>query len=301
MDLSVIIAVRNRPRSVRRCVKGVLACDYPREKFEVIVVDNGSRDSRTAQAAQSAGARVIQMAGANRCLARNLGARSARGRWLAFTDSDCVPHRGWLAALARAAARAEANPNLALLAGPLRPARPRSYVESYIVARRWIDQENFLARGRRFSPPFAATANLAVRRQAWEELGGLDPNLTVAGEDADFCWRARRIGFLLQYVPEAAVVHHHRARLASMLRQAYRYGIGNADLFAKWRVQWGARAWFEPAIYMWAIKGAIKAPIRLVIGRDPLTRRLSFYDLLANSAMALGRARGGLRRRVIVI
>lgn len=166
---------------------------------------------------------------------------------------------------------------------------------------RLIDQEKFLTPGRRFSPPFAATANLAVRREVYQALGGLDPALAVAGEDADFCWRAARAGWGLRYVPDAAVTHCHRSTLRGLWRQSYHYGIGQVDLFAKWREPWGVRAWVEPRHYSWALKGLLKFPLRLAVGRTPLTRLEPFYDFLANTAMAAGRLRAGYAHRLPVI
>ncbi len=109
MELSVVIAVRNRPEGIRRAIEGVLRGTVPRERFELIVVDNGSTDG-TAAVAAAAGARVIDEAVPNRCRARNRGADAAAGKWLAFIDSDCVPEPGWLDALLHATEEAQAHP-----------------------------------------------------------------------------------------------------------------------------------------------------------------------------------------------
>ncbi len=300
---SVVIPVRNRPAEIRRCVWGVRTCEYPEDRYEIIVVDNGSTD-RTATEAERAGAWVVREPVANRCRARNLGVAAARGRWIVFLDSDCVPARGWLAALGRAVEAVEsdgAGDRIAALAGPVRPAPPTTTVEAYIARRRWIDQEKFLAEGRRYSPPFAATANLTVRRDLYRGLGGLDPDLATAGEDADFCWRLAGEGWRLRYVPEAEVTHHHRATLGGLWCQAYHYGIGNAELFAKWRRQWGACCWIEPSHYIWALKASLKTPIQSWRGGNPLDRQTPLYDAMSNVAMALGRAVGGMRRGVLVL
>ncbi|MEN6626727.1 MAG: glycosyltransferase [Candidatus Sumerlaeia bacterium] len=300
MEISVVIPVRNRPEQIRRAVEGVLACDLPRDEYELIVVDNGSTDD-TAAAAAEAGARVVSEPVPNRCRARNRGAEAARGRWIAFIDSDCVPEPGWLGAMARAAAEATCEPKRALIAGAVLPAPPASPVEAYIAKRRWVDQEKFMQPGRRFSPPFAATANLMVRRDVYFALNGLDPTLAVAGEDADFCWRAAEAGWQLHYEPAAAVVHYHRATIGGLWRQSRDYGLGNAELFARWHEKWGATYWIEPRRYAWAVKALIKAPFYATVGRNALERREPSYDFLANTAMALGRIQGGFKRRVIVI
>lgn len=300
MEISVVIPVRNRPEGIRRAVDGVLGCKCDRSTFELIVVDNGSTDE-TARVAAEAGARVIGEPVPNRCRARNRGAQAVAGKWLAFIDSDCVPEPGWLASLMRAIADAESHTKRALIAGPVLPSPPTSSVDEYIARRKWVDQEKFLTPGRRFSPPFAATANLAVRRDVYLALGGLDPELATAGEDADLCWRAAQAGWELHYEPAAAVVHYHRSTLGGLWRQSRDYGIGNAELFARWKNKWDANAWIEPRRYAWAIKALVKSPFAFAFASDPLARREPFYDFLANTAMALGRIQGGMRTRTLVI
>lgn len=301
MLFSVIIPVRNRPEPLRRCLAGLRAGTLPENQYEIIVVNNASTDSTPQVAARFTGVHILLEPVPNRCRARNLGAAGARGDWLVFIDSDCVPDPDWLANLAAAVQALPAGDKTGLLAGKIRPAPPQTPVEAFIARRRWIDQEKFLAPGRRFSPPFAATANLAVRRELYLALDGLDPDLATAGEDADLCWRAAAEGSPIRYVPSAVVTHYHRSTLSGLWRQSYHYGIGQAELFVKWRLLWGARVWFEPRLYVWALKGLLKSPFRYVLVRDPIERREPFYDFLANLGLIAGRLRVAIRRRALIL
>jgi GT2 family glycosyltransferase len=308
ISFSVIIPVSNRPREIVRCVRSVYASRFSPTDYEVLVVDNGSTDE-TAREAVRAGARTIGLTEANRSEARNAGARVARGRWLAFTDSDCEVDPGWLAALDAAFKElpdSESAPppgasRIGAIAGRIDSGPPESPIEAYIALRGWLDQEKFLTPARRFSPPFAATANLAIRREAFDEVGGFDPALADAGQDADWCWRAGRAGWSIGWAPEARVVHYHRATLRDALRQAYRYGRGNAALFAKHRGEWGASAWIDPTFIGWTLRGLIATPWHAATGRSPLDRRKGLYDLLTNAAQAAGRLRGAWEHRVPMI
>lgn len=288
MEFSIVIPVRDRPGEIAACVAACYAQKFPPTGFEVIVVDNGSTD-QTARHAARAGARVISVPEPNRCLARNAGVRVARGRWIAFTDSDCTPAPDWLANLARAAETRGAE----ILAGRIDSAPPKNSVQAYITARRWIDQEKFLEPGRRFSPPFAATANLTVRRDVFDAVGGFDPALATAAEDADWCLRAADHGRAIRYAPDAAVVHHHRADLKSMLAQARDYGTGEADLFAKHRERWNATEWIERDLYVWAVRGLLRAPFDAVVSLG--ARPFGYYDFRANLARARARRDAGRR------
>jgi GT2 family glycosyltransferase len=315
MEISVVIPVRNRPDEIGRAVRGALAsrraAGLGDDACEVIVVDNGSTDA-TARLAEEAGARVVKEPMPSRSRARNLGAREARGRWVAFLDSDCEPDEAWLGNLTKRIRDVEAakavggtgqDRGVGAVAGAVRDAEPATAVMAYLSARRWFDQEKYLARSGKepFVPRFALTANLAARRDVFLELGGLDPALAHAAEDADFCLRLADAGWGLEYCAEAAVTHHHRATARGLWRQAVGWGAGQTELFVKWQGRWGRRAWVEPCHYAWALKGLLKAPWRLATGRTPLERWEPWYDFLANAGLAWGRASMGLRKGKLVL
>jgi len=300
MGISVVIPVRNRPEFVRRCVEGIIGGACSREYFEVIVVDNGSTDD-TAQAARQAGARVVSEPEPNRCRARNRGAEEAREEWIAFIDSDCVPDSDWLEQVRRVVDNLRPDEKVALVPGAVCDVRPGSSVEEFIAVRRWFDQEKYLEGRGNFTRPFALTANFTVRRDVYLELGGLDIGLPYPGEDADFCWRLVDAGWDIRYAADARVTHFHRSTLCSLWVQSCHWGIGQADLFAKWRDYWGAGNWIEFHHMTWALKGLLKSPWCMLTGRTPLERRIGFYDFMANCGMACGRIRGGIRQGILII
>src|SRR3954466_4379229 len=75
----------------------------------------------------------------------------------------------------------------------------------------------------------AVTANLLVRREAWEQIGGFQEG-TRSGADAEFCWRLQEAGWTLEHRPGAAVIHRHRDTRAALLCQSARDGAGGAWL-----------------------------------------------------------------------
>jgi GT2 family glycosyltransferase len=176
--------------------------------FEVLVVDN--EPPSAPPLALSEGVRLLPCPAPGSYAARNAGAALARGAWLVFTDADCRPRPGWLAALARAA---EAHPR-DLVAGPVEVesagARPNP-CEIYDMVR-GIPQARYVARG------YAATANLAVPRAAFDAVGGFEPG-RFSGGDAVFCRRAGALGHGLRLAPEAVVAHPARVRLGGAERQ----------------------------------------------------------------------------------
>ena len=117
--VSVVVVARNEERNIGPCLESVLAQDYPHDQYEVIVVDGGSTD-RTAEIARRHPVTVVVSDRAVIGYQRNLGVRQARGRYVAFTDADCVADREWLKKLgaAMAAAEADAPADVAAVGGP---------------------------------------------------------------------------------------------------------------------------------------------------------------------------------------
>jgi GT2 family glycosyltransferase len=214
-------------------IERLRAQTLPADRFEVLVVDNGSSDGG-ARIAREAGARVIEDTRPNRAHARNMGAEHARSDLLAFTDADCTPSPGWLETLL-ACGRGQD-----IVAGHVEvtTGAPPSAVERF--ERLWLfAQEAWVEQG------WAATANLCVRRGVLEAVGGFDPAYRHYGEDADFCTRARRGGYRIAFCPGAEVGHPAEARLRSMLRRSFWHGYGGQQ--TNRRLGAGFSAWRRPA------------------------------------------------------
>lgn len=153
--------------------------------------------------------------------ARNVGAGAANAGWLLFIDADCIPTPD---ILDRFFAPPPAE-RIGALAGTLLPDEDEGgLLARWAASRGILDQRAALA-----SPggPAAATANLMVRRAAWESVGGFYEGLSSGG-DFDFCWRLSDRGWGIELRGEAVVRHRHRTTLVGVIRQMRRYGAGNA-------------------------------------------------------------------------
>lgn len=190
----------------------------------------------------SEGARIVDCAVPGSYAARNAGAAAARGRWLVFTDADCLPEPGWLAAYAGAATGAGAGAGTGgLMAGPVRMVLPDDPTPAAIFdAVRGIPQDRYVARG------YGATANLAVRADIFAALGGFDAT-RLSGGDAEFCRRAGRAGHAVTLVPGAVVSHPARADWASLVAKARRVKGGQVAAGPPLRrVAWAAKTALPP-------------------------------------------------------
>jgi GT2 family glycosyltransferase len=184
---------------------------------EVIVADNRG-DARSLQHEHI---RVQAAAGIRTPgFARNQGATTARGDWLVFIDADTHPRPSLLDDYFDPAPHESAG----VLAGAIHDiASSTSVVGSYSAARGQMSQDTTLRR----EWPYAQTANCAVRRRAFDQVGGFVERAR-AGEDADLCFRLQAAGWTIEERPGAVVEHRSRESLGSLLGQLVRHGSGAA-------------------------------------------------------------------------
>ena len=187
---------------------------------DLVAVDN-SATPVLAEVAAGLRIRVIEDAREQSSYyARNVGVQASAAEWLLFIDADCRPRPSLLDDYF-----ADPVDELAgALAGGITAADQPGLLPRWAASRRLIDQEG-LAGGP--GPSGAATANLLVRREAWEAVGGFQEGVR-SGADIEFCWRLQDRGWKLQGRPEALVRHLHRTTLRGVGRQMARYGAGNA-------------------------------------------------------------------------
>jgi glycosyltransferase involved in cell wall biosynthesis len=255
----VIVPARDAEVTIGRTLEA-LASQEIDEGYEVVVVDDGSVD-RTVDIASRAGVTVLRQSRLGPSAARNRGVAHSHGELLAFTDADCFPLPGWLAAGVQALEHAE------LVQGAVHPdpsVRP-------------LPLDRTIAHTR--ETPLFETANLLVRRELFDRLGGfeqwIDPDIGKSfGEDIWLGWRARRSGASIAFAPDA-VVHH-----AVFRRDARQY------------LEDHRRLRYFPAAC------ALVPELReaLLCGRVFLSRRSAAFDLavLALGAAAAARSRAPL-------
>jgi GT2 family glycosyltransferase len=158
--------------------------------------------------------------------ARNAGAERARRDWILFLDADCAAPPDLLERFFTVAVHADVG----ALAGAVVPARPESRPPAlavrYGTAKSFLDQSAHLAHP---YMPRAVAANLLVRREAFEAVGGFYEGVRAA-EDTDFSWRLQRAGWRLEGRPAAAVEHRYRTTVRALRRQWRGYAAGRAWL-----------------------------------------------------------------------
>jgi glycosyltransferase involved in cell wall biosynthesis len=233
---TVIVPTHNRPLQLARCIEALGKLEYPVDRLEVIVVDDGG----TASLAEIENAfrdklslKVLRQEQAGPAAARNNGARHAQGRFLAMTDDDCAPATDWLTRLNE---NFEQDPER-LYGGKTLNGLPdkRCAAASQII----IDVVYALQAGLVNFPQFFATNNFALSAAAFHEVGGFRESFRTS-EDREFCDRWVHQGRGMAHVREAVVYHSHDLDFPALMRQHFNYGRG-AFRFHRLRSQrgWG--------------------------------------------------------------
>jgi mycofactocin glycosyltransferase len=226
-SITVIVPVRDRQDEIGQCLESIFGQNYPQGLIDVIVVNDGSADD-TAKIASSFPCKLVSLDeshGQSYC--RNLGARQAQGDIIAFLDSDCVASSTWLKELTTYFQWEQ----MGIVGGRVDGFYDQSPLDRY--------EKTFssLAMGKYFihakndkTQAYVPTCNLLVRKNIFREVGGIKDDMAV-GEDVDFCWRVRKAGHDLLYVPSGSVAHKHRNSLPRMLLRRTDYGTSEAILY----------------------------------------------------------------------
>ena len=236
-NVSIVIPTYNRARELERCLHSLFTLEYPAHCLEIIVVDDastGETGNMLQRMAQEAAARGLEMrvvCHAQRQgvgISRNTGTRAAQQELVAYIDSDCVASPGWLNELVPAFQ----DRRVAAVGGMI-----RAYDRQALLGR-YEDVRSSLFMGMqpqqvRLEGPltYLPTANMVLRRTAWQQLSGFAP--MTQGEDVDFCRRLLKSGASMHYLPRGVVYHDYRTTLGAFLRTRAAYASAEAPLLQR--------------------------------------------------------------------
>jgi GT2 family glycosyltransferase len=228
--ISVVVCTYNGSKTIAQTCEGLSKLDYP--DYEVIVVDDGSRDNTAAVVSQF-DVRLIQTENHGLSSARNTGANAATGEIVAYIDDDAWPDPHWL----RYLALAYESGDFAGVGGP-NIAPPTGSETADAVANAPGGPIHVLLTDD--IAEHIPGCNMSFRRSALMAVGGFDAAFRVAGDDVDLCWRIQGAGWKLGFTPAAMVWHHRRSSTKAYLRQQWGYGKAEAMLERKWPEKYNA-------------------------------------------------------------
>lgn len=233
--ISIIIPTYNDWNRLKLCICALNEQNYPFYKYEVIIVNN-SLDNNCPFNIQLSNIKLIQEAKPGSYAARNTGATIAKGRYLAFTDSDCIPDKDWL----RLAEETFKVQKCDLIGGKIELFQEKEGSRLiYIYEKNKAFKQHInVPKGN------GATANLFVRKSTFERVGGFKSDIKSGG-DWEFTRRCIKHNSVMLYADNVKVLHPARRSLYSLLKKHYRlvcWGTINAQNefgYSKLRILFG--------------------------------------------------------------
>ncbi|MDR7416468.1 MAG: glycosyltransferase [Armatimonadota bacterium] len=269
--ISVVIPAYNCASVLGTTLEHLARQDYPKDAYEVIVVDDGSTDGTPEVASRWADwvqLRYIRQPNAGRAAARNRGAREARWQVLLFLDADVWAEDGLLGAHA---AHYRKGYRVAVQ-GPSR-THPQAQVNPFMEVKEMFPDLT-PRRPQNLSPYHVITRNFSVGAEDFWRVGGFDEAFSGYGwEDIELGVRLRRSGVRIHWEPRAVTWHYHVEDLEGARRKLVEAGRGAVYFWNKYRRPLGLGLFLElhPALLplKWLVyrSGVLTPWIRKVLER----------------------------------
>lgn len=291
--VSVIVPVYNGEKTIEECITSLLNQKYPKDRYEIIIVDNNSTDN-TAQIIQRYPVRYLKEEKIKSSYAaRNKGVKNAKGEILAFTDADCIASDKWL----KEGVKSFDEEKVGCVAGKIKGYLPNSEVEKYLIEKNVLSQEITL---NHFFLPFPQTANVFYRKDVFAKIGFFEERW-VSGGDADFAWRMQiETSYRIKFSPEAIIFHKHRSTAKAMFVQRIKWGKGSVLLYKKYKnkmPRWGIKNTYKEFIwFLYLLESFIKSKI-FSHKQDKKIK----YDIISFLGRKIGMFIGSVSNRVYYV
>ena len=224
-ELSIIIPAYNRKEALKRCLLSLDGQNYPKDKYEIIVVDDGSSgatmETLESFTARMGNLRYIQQYHKGPASARNLGVKKANGEIIGFTDDDCILDKDWIRLMVEFHKK---NPEITTVGGLTEVPGKKT---STMVAQSLSNGAILVALNGKKEIIFFPTCNVTFKKRIFGEHKFNEKFPLPGGEDLEFFWRLFKDGHRFIWNKKIQVMHYRNAALSSFIKQAYIYGRGN--------------------------------------------------------------------------
>jgi glycosyltransferase involved in cell wall biosynthesis len=230
---SVVVPCYNNASVLAKGLPSLARQTIPSDRFEVVIVDDGSTDGTEdliASLALPESFRYVRQNNQGAAVARNCGASQVRGDILLFLDSDVIPDT----TLLEEHLKSHRTHDRALVVGRTRALEAKNFDLFYKVLGNEIFAHDEGNEEKQLTFQEVLSRNLSLQRESFLKIGGFDEDFPRSGfEDIEFAYRATRRGFSVVYNPKAAGVHHHTGTLAEVGHHIYHYQASAVLLIKK--------------------------------------------------------------------
>ncbi|MEZ2230265.1 glycosyltransferase family 2 protein [Microcoleus sp.] len=244
---SIIVPTYARPEKLTTCLQSFAKLEYPRDRFQVIVVNDSTEISLVSTVApfqNNLNLILLTQRNSGPAIARNTGSCAATGKFLVFTDDDCSVAPNWLQTLEN---RFTQTPN-SLIGGRIINALPDNIYST--ASQELIDYLYSYYNAIPDRAKYFTSNNFALPAESFQKIGGFGTSFSFAGEDREFCHRWLNSGYNAIYAPEVIVYHAHKLTLHQFWQQQFNYGKG-AFLFQQVTAQTATKGKLQnPSFYL---------------------------------------------------
>lgn len=224
--VSIVIPMFNEEKNAGRCLEALTRQTYA--NIEIIVIDDGSID-KTCEIASKYTKQVFSTRRKGISSAKNLGLKIARGRFVAFTDADCVSGEGWIEELMKCFfddnIASAGGPNLNLLSEDM----SSKSVDGFFYFLRYLGFTYVKKEDKPCYVRHNPGCNVIYRKEILKGIGFFNERLITA-EDEELDYRITKSGYKIFFTPDAKVRHLRKRSLSLFSRQMYRYSVGKMQL-----------------------------------------------------------------------
>jgi len=245
LQVSVVVVCLNEKNNIKRCIDSLLAQEYDKNNFEILVVDNNSTDGTQETLREFEGKNILPnfrwMVNPKKGIAgsRNIGLREAIFPYVAFTDADCLAPSSWLNNLAMGFVNVKKYDDTVVAVGGanLPPKNTSSFYDALSITLKTYLGNRGSTQGKVFDKvtkvPHMPTVNIMYYRERVLSAGGFDENFASVCEDPELNYRLVTSGYSIYFIPGCHVWHYMRNTLKAYAKNIYKYGRGRIQFVRK--------------------------------------------------------------------
>lgn len=280
-SVSVVVPVYNAQGTIEECINSLLNLDYPKDKIELVFVNNASTDETLGILRRySPRIKFYYEGKKGAAAARNKGILNTSAEVIAFTDSDCKVDKNWLKNIVSPLQ----DVGIGAVGGRILSKRPCNKIEKF--GEKIHDHEKAI---NEFKPPYVITMNWASRRSVLMDAGLFDERF-IRGQDVDLARKINRAGYRFFYQPEAVIYHSNERTFSGLFSEGYLHGFWSVKHSKEWNdfVGQSSRRRFNIETY----KDIIKSLIDYLKGQD---RDNNICYFVFNAGKKTGKLFGSIR------
>lgn len=278
--LSVVIPALNSASTIALTLSSIFSNKFPRESFEVLVIDNGSSD-RTVEIARTYPVEIHHCSKKGIGPPRNLGIKMAKGEIVCLTDSDCIVERDWLEKIR---SFFEQNPDADSVGGPVLPYSHSQNKIQRLTGEIFVEDQGYPVKIKKVQNGSMSGvifgSNSAYKKDAITSAGGYEE---PGGSNLELAWRLVSMKRNLFFDPKIRVSHIFPVDLKSVFKQQFRWGLQSTRMKRTHHFSKGAKEIVYISYF------PVRRLLSLVFPRD-LERKLLHFTQLAS--YSLGRLYG---------